>query len=235
MRQPPKNVSPALIQALKQLEARILNACELYSAPNKPRLLAVSKKQSVEKMRGLYQLGVHNFGENYVQEALDKMQELEDLAICWHFIGPLQSNKSKLVAENFHWVHSVDSLKLATRLNQQRPSELAPLNICLQINIDDEASKSGIAIAEAETLADSVLQLPNLRLRGLMCIPKSQQLSQDTQRSFRALADLRRSLEAKLAISLDTLSMGMSEDLEWAIAEGATMIRIGTALFGSRH
>ncbi|MFG1488153.1 YggS family pyridoxal phosphate-dependent enzyme, partial [Oceanospirillum sp. HFRX-1_2] len=172
-------------------------------------------------------------GENYLQESLDKQQELADLDIIWHFIGPIQSNKTRAIAENFQWVHSVDRLKVARRLSEQRPAELPPLNICLQVNISAEASKSGITVDELPELAREVAALPNLTLRGLMAIPAPAD-TLDAQR--KPLAALRQAMEAIKAEhpQLDTLSMGMSGDLEAAIAEGSTMVRIGTAIFGAR-
>lgn len=198
-----------------------------------PLLLAVSKTRRAEEIRTVWRAGGRNFGENYVQEALQKQEALRDLAITWHFIGPLQSNKTRPVAEHFDWVHSIDRLKLAQRLNEQRPIGTPPLNVCIQVNIDDEASKSGVAPADAEALAQAIVQLPRLRLRGLMCIPHPWDNEADQRRP---LATLRRLFDALNAqgYALDTLSMGMSDDLDAAIAEGSTMLRIGTALFGQR-
>lgn len=189
-------------------------------------LLAVSKKQPIEKIRALYQQGVHNFGENYLQEALDKQSELEDCDITWHFIGPIQSNKTRPIAERFSWVHSVDRLKIAERLSDQRPASLGFLNICLQVNIDDEATKSGVSLANLDELIASCQQLPNLTLRGLMCIPKAEQ---DPAAAFAKMAAL------KDQYQFDTLSMGMSADYPLAIEQGATIVRIGTKLFGARE
>ena len=196
-------------------------------------LLAVSKTKPAELLKAAYDAGQRDFGENYLQESLDKQQELADLNIIWHFIGPIQSNKTRAIAENFQWVHSVDRLKIARRLSEQRPTELPPLNICLQVNISAEESKSGITVDELPALAKEVAALPNLTLRGLMAIPAPA----DTLEAQREpLAALRQTLEAIKAEhpQLDTLSMGMSGDLEAAIAEGSTMVRIGTAIFGAR-
>ena len=201
------------------------------------KLLAVSKTKPALDVRAAAAAGQKAFGENYLQEAIDKMAELADLTeLEWHFIGPIQSNKTRQIAEHFDWVHSVDRLKVARRLSEQRPPTLAPLNVCLQVNIDDEASKSGCTPAQLPQLAADVAQLPNLRLRGLMAIPDPDQGDAGLRQSFRRLAGLLEQLSQELprAEALDTLSMGMSGDLELAIAEGATWVRIGTALFGSR-
>ncbi|WP_375741061.1 YggS family pyridoxal phosphate-dependent enzyme [Pseudomonas boanensis] len=193
-------------------------------------LLAVSKTKPADAIREAYASGVTDFGENYLQEALTKQVELADLPLSWHFIGPIQSNKTKLIAEHFHWVHSVDRLKIAERLSAQRPTGLPPLNVCLQVNVSGEASKSGCAPEELPALAAAVGSLPNLQLRGLMAIPEP---TDDIEAQHAAFAQLRQLLQS-LDPALDTLSMGMSHDLEAAIAEGATWVRIGTALFGAR-
>ena len=193
-------------------------------------LLAVSKTKPAAAVREAYAAGIRDFGENYLQEALEKQAELSELPLIWHFIGPIQSNKTKPIAEHFAWVHSVDRLKIAQRLSEQRPTDLPPLNICLQVNVSAEDSKSGCAPAELAALAQAVSQLPNLRLRGLMAIPEP---TDDVAAQRAAFARLRE-LRDGLALPLDTLSMGMSHDLDAAIAEGATWVRIGTALFGAR-
>ncbi|WP_374979601.1 YggS family pyridoxal phosphate-dependent enzyme [Pseudomonas solani] len=193
-------------------------------------LLAVSKTKPAAAIREAHACGVVDFGENYLQEALAKQQELADLPLTWHFIGPIQSNKTKPIAEHFHWVHSVDRLKIAERLSAQRPAGLAPLNVCLQVNVSGEASKSGCAPEELPALAAAVAALPNLHLRGLMAIPEP---TEDRAEQHAAFARLQQ-LSHALNLPLDTLSMGMSHDLEAAIAEGATWVRIGTALFGAR-
>jgi len=198
--------------------------------PAKVGLLAVSKTQPASAIRGAFAAGARDFGENYLQEALDKQADLTDLPLVWHFIGPIQSNKTKPIAEHFDWVHSVDRLKIAQRLSDQRPAELPPLNICLQVNVSGEASKSGCAPEELNHLAQAVAAMPRLHLRGLMCIPAP---SDDPAEQRAAFARLRM-LRDELPLELDTLSMGMSQDLEAAIAEGATWVRIGTALFGAR-
>jgi hypothetical protein len=193
-------------------------------------LLAVSKTKPAAAIRQAFAAGVRDFGENYLQEALEKQLELGDLPLIWHFIGPIQSNKTKAIAEHFAWVHSVDRLKIAQRLSDQRPAHLPALNICLQVNVSGEASKSGCNPDELPALAQAVTQLPNIRLRGLMTIPEP---TDDVACQHAAFARLRE-LQDGLGLDLDTLSMGMSHDLEAAIAEGATWVRIGTALFGAR-
>lgn len=198
--------------------------------PSAIGLLAVSKTQPADAIRAAFAAGQRDFGENYLQEALDKQQQLSDLPLAWHFIGPIQSNKTRPIAEHFSWVHSVDRLKIAQRLSEQRPDNLPPLNICLQVNISGEDSKSGCQPRELQDLALAVSALPRLRLRGLMAIP---QASEDPARQRAVLASLRE-LQQNLQLDLDTLSMGMSADLEAAVAEGSTWLRIGTAIFGAR-
>ncbi|EPC00124.1 hypothetical protein L861_08135 [Litchfieldella anticariensis FP35 = DSM 16096] len=200
-------------------------------------LLAVSKTKPASMIREAYRHGQRDFGENYLQEALDKQAELADLTdIVWHFIGPLQSNKTRAVAEHFDWIHSIDREKIARRLSEQRPAHLPKLNVCLQVNVSGEASKSGIAYDQLDTLAAEVVGMPQLALRGLMAIP-APAVTLVEQRA--PLARLRQALEALQArypqAPLDTLSMGMSDDLEAAIAEGATLVRLGTAIFGTRQ
>lgn len=201
------------------------------------RLLAVSKTHPADALREAIAAGQTAFGENYLQEALDKMDALKDVqTIEWHFIGPVQSNKTRQIAASFSWVHSVDRLKIAQRLSEQRDSSLPPLNICLQVNINEEDSKSGCRVDELEQLVADIGELPNLSLRGLMAIPDPNQPEAALRSSFRRLANTLKNLRAgqPTAGPLDTLSMGMSGDLDIAIAEGATWVRIGTALFGAR-
>ncbi|AQZ94304.1 YggS family pyridoxal phosphate-dependent enzyme [Halopseudomonas phragmitis] len=193
-------------------------------------LIAVSKTRPAGDIREAWAAGIHDVGENYLQEALDKIEALADLPLTWHFIGPIQSNKTRAIAEHFDWVHSVDRLKIAKRLSEQRPTELGPLNICLQVNISGEDSKSGVALADLPALAAAVAELPNLRLRGLMAIPAP---AEDSAARRAPLQALRQALQA-LPLPLDTLSMGMTDDLTEAVQEGATQVRIGTALFGAR-
>jgi pyridoxal phosphate enzyme (YggS family) len=202
--------------------------------PGSVRLLAVSKTRPPGDIELVYRLGQRDFGENYLQEALPKIRTLTGLPdLHWHFIGHIQANKTRDIAEAFDWVHSVDRLKIAQRLNEQRPVDRPPLNICLQINLEDEISKGGAAPAEAAQLAAAIAELPRLKLRGLMCIPAEHE-DFDAQRGvFARLRQLRDELNRQ-GHTLDTLSMGMSGDLEAAIAEGATLVRVGTAIFGPR-
>lgn len=197
-------------------------------------LLAVSKAHTAGELRAAYDAGQRAFGESYLQEALDKMAGLAALPIEWHFIGPIQSNKTRPIAEHFSWVHGVDRLKIAQRLADARPADLPPLNVCLQVNVSGEASKSGCAPEEAAALARDVAALPRLRLRGLMTIPEPTDDIALQHRRFRMLHDLRAALQRE-GYALDTLSMGMSDDFPAAIAEGATIVRVGTAIFGPRQ
>lgn len=202
-------------------------------------LIAVSKRQSLADIERLYQLGIRHFGENYLQEALEKIKKLSFSDIQWHFIGHVQTNKTRFIAESFTWCHTLDQLKTAQRLNEQRPTALGPLQVCIQVNIDHDAAKSGIKPEALKTLALGIQQLPHLELRGLMCIPIANSSPQQAQDSFHRLSlllqELRENPEIKHPEQLDTLSMGMSADLALAIAEGATFVRIGTALFGERQ
>ncbi|QQS55933.1 MAG: YggS family pyridoxal phosphate-dependent enzyme [Candidatus Competibacteraceae bacterium] len=201
--------------------------------PGAVRLLAVSKTQPAAAIAALAAAGQRGFGENFLQEALDKMTELATLDLEWHFIGPVQANKTRGIAEHFAWVHSVDRLKIAERLSAQRPEHLPPLNVCLQVNIDREPTKHGLDEAALIEVARAVATLPRLRLRGLMAIPSPATEFAAQRRPFSRLRELRERL-AEAGLVLDTLSAGMSDDLEAAIAEGATLVRIGTALFGPR-
>jgi len=196
-------------------------------------LLAVSKTVPASVVREAYSLGQQAFGENFVQEALDKMHDLRDLPLQWHFIGPIQSNKTRAIAENFSWVHSVDRLKIAQRLSDQRPANLPPLNVCLQINVSGESTKGGVAADEAEALAHAIAILPRLKLRGLMAIPAPAAGLSVQRAAFAKMHELLMRLNTA-GLNLDTLSMGMSHDLTAAILEGATIVRVGTAIFGSR-
>src|SRR3990167_1298488 len=215
---------------------RIKNLITLYEKkygrePGSVCLLAVSKKQSIEKIKQAASAGQFSFGESYVQEALLKMVHFDNLK--WHFIGPIQSNKTRKIAEHFDWVQSVDSTKIARRLNDQRPDHLPKLNICIQVNIDNEITKSGISLSEVESLISYCQDLPKLTLRGLMAIPKPEQHIDAKRRGFHQLSLKFQALKNK-GLPLDTLSMGMAYDFEAAIAEGSTMVRIGTAIFGDR-
>ncbi len=201
-------------------------------------LLAVSKTFGMEAVIEAAEAGQLAFGENYLQEALDKKQAIQvarpDLLLKWHFIGPIQSNKTRPIAENFDWVHAIEREKIAQRLAEQRPAQLAPLNVCLQVNVSGEASKSGVAPEELRALAHAVVKLPQLRLRGLMAIPEPEGDFEQQRAPFRALRAMLEQLRAE-GLALDTLSMGMSGDMDAAIAEGATIVRVGTAIFGKRH
>ena len=197
-------------------------------------LLAVSKTFPAASVREAYQAGQTAFGENYLQEALEKMEALSDLPLEWHFIGPIQSNKTRAIAENFAWVHSVDRLKIAERLSAQRPAHMPPLNVCLQVNVSGEGSKSGVAPSAVVQLAQAVARLPHLRLRGLMTIPAPAKDEAAQRAPFARMRVLLEQLKSQ-GIMLDTLSMGMSHDCTAAIQEGATIVRIGTAIFGARN
>ena len=222
-------------KALQAVQARILLAAtECGRSPASITLIAVSKTVSVASLRSAYAHGQRAFGESYVQEALPKIAALQDLAIEWHFIGPLQSNKTKSVAENFAWVHSVERINIAQRLSDQRPAGLPPLNLCLQVNLSGEASKRGVAPGEVAALAQAVATLPKIKLRGLMAIPEATQDGSKQRAQCRVLRELRDQLARSLG-TLDTLSIGMSGDLEAAIHEGATMLRVGSAIFGLRE
>ena len=229
---------PVIPESLAAARHRLADALSRAGRPAADaRLVAVSKTKPAAMVREAWHLGQRDFGENYVQEALDKQQALADLeGIVWHFIGPLQSNKTREVAEHFTWVHSVDREKIARRLNDQRPASLGPLDVCLQVNISAEDSKSGANLDELPRLAEAVLAMPRLRLRGLMAIPAPAE-GLDAQRA--PLARLRQALEGLRErfpeAPLDTLSMGMSDDLEAAVLEGATLVRLGTAIFGARQ
>lgn len=216
---------------ISTLESRI-HAAALAARrdPASVGLLAVSKTKPASAIREAFAAGLRDFGENYLQEALGKQAELSDLPLCWHFIGPIQSNKTRAIAEHFDWVHSVDRLKIAQRLSEQRPPQLEPLNICIQVNVSGEASKSGCTPQDLPMLAEAISALPRLRLRGLMAIPEP---TDDVEAQRAAFATVT-SLQQALNLPLDTLSMGMSHDLEAAISQGATWVRIGTALFGAR-
>ncbi|NOV25279.1 YggS family pyridoxal phosphate-dependent enzyme [Cupriavidus necator] len=227
------SVIAANLQAVRQGIAAA--AQQAGRQPADIALLAVSKTVSPDRIRAAYAAGQFAFGENYAQEGVDKIAALADLRsqLQWHFIGPLQSNKTRLVAEHFDWVHAIDRLRIAERLSAQRPAGLAPLQVCIQVNISGEASKSGVAPAEVPALAHAVANLPALRLRGLMAIPEP---AADPAAQRRPFAAMRAMLQALCAdgLALDTLSMGMSGDMDAAIAEGATLVRIGTAIFGAR-
>ena len=221
---------------LRQVQGRITGACTAAQRNvDSVTLLAVSKTFGADAVREAFDAGQRQFGENYVQEALDKIGALADLRpqLVWHLIGPLQSNKTRPVAEAFDWVQSVDRLKIAQRLSEQRPADLPPLQVCLQVNISGEASKSGLLPDQVLAVAQAVSALPRLRLRGLMAIPEPAADLAAQRAPHRALRELLAALNSS-ALNLDTLSMGMSADLEAAVAEGATLLRVGTAIFGGR-
>jgi pyridoxal phosphate enzyme (YggS family) len=224
------SVSANLAQVRKRIELAVLAAGRPADAVS---LLAVSKTMPAQAVRDAFAAGQLAFGENYIQEGVDKIASLADLPLVWHCIGPIQSNKTKLVAENFAWAHSIDRLKIAERLSAQRPAHLPALQICLQVNVDGGSNKSGVTPTDLLALAQAVAQLPNLQLRGIMTIPEPAQneaAARSVHRQAKALFD---SLNAA-GLKLDTLSMGMTGDLEAAIAEGSTCVRVGTAIFGHR-
>lgn len=223
-----------IAENIGELSAQLRLLEQKYSrASGSVKLLAVSKRHPASSIRAAFDAGAHDFGESYLQEALDKMQQLPAMRANWHFIGPIQANKTKPIAENFQWVHSVARLKIAQRLSDQRDPSLPELNVCVQVNLSAEASKSGVDLGEAEALCDAVEGLPNLALRGLMAIPAPVAGLEPQRRAFSLLADEFTRLKPRYT-QFDTLSMGMSDDFEAAIAEGSTLIRIGTALFGPR-
>jgi pyridoxal phosphate enzyme (YggS family) len=223
-----------IAENLQAVHERIRQAAgAAHRSPEGVRLLAVSKTFDAAAVTAAWQAGQRAFGENFVQEALDKIAVLGHFDIEWHFIGPIQSNKTRPIAEHFAWVHSLEREKIARRLNEARPPHLPPLNVLIQVNISGEASKSGVAPGEERALAEAIRTLPRLRLRGLMAIPEPTPDGALQRRRFALLRSLQQALQADNR-NVDTLSMGMSDDLEAAVAEGSTMVRIGTAIFGSR-
>ena len=227
-------MSTSVSDNLVQVRKRIALASQAVGrSPEAVKLLAVSKTMPAQAVREAYAAGQLAFGENYIQEGVDKIASLADLPLEWHCIGPIQSNKTKLVAENFAWVHSIDRLKIAERLSAQRPSHLSPLQVCLQVNVDGGSNKSGVAPEELLALAQAVAKLPHLQLRGIMTIPEPA----ETEVEARAVHHQAKTLFDNLnhaGLKLDTLSMGMTSDLEAAVAEGSTCVRVGTAIFGAR-
>ena len=228
-------MSTSVSANLAQVRKRIELACQAVGrVSDNVKLLAVSKTMPAQAVREAYAAGQLAFGENYIQEGVDKIAALADLPLEWHCIGPIQSNKTKLVAENFAWVHSIDRLKIAERLSAQRPAHLPPLQVCLQVNVDGGSNKSGVAPEELLALAQAVAKLPHLQLRGIMTIPEPA----ETEAEARAVHQQAKRLFDHLktvGLTLDTLSMGMTADLEAAIAEGSTCVRVGTAIFGARQ
>lgn len=227
--------APDLHQNISRIRNRLSKAIDAAQRePQSVTLIAVSKTKPAEAIRAVYDTGQRDFGENYVSEAVEKISALRSLDICWHFLGPLQSNKTRLVATNFDWIHSVDRTKIAKRLNEQRPDELPPLNVCLQVNIPAEPTKSGVASeAELLDLALSVSEMDRLALRGIMAIPAPASEPERQREQFNRIAQLLSIPD--LPIEMNELSMGMSGDMESAVAEGATMVRIGTDIFGARY
>lgn len=223
-----------LRESLEETRKRIASAATRYGrTPESVGLVAVSKTQPAGRIREVAGYGQRDFGENYLQEALGKIDELRDLDLTWHFIGQLQANKTRPVAERFHWVHTVDRERIAVRLNDQRPHYAPPLNICIQVQLEDEPGKGGLGPREVSGLAHSIKGLPRLTLRGLMCIPPPRESFEEQFALFARLEQLQRTLNDE-GFQLDTLSMGMSADLEAAIAAGATWVRVGTGIFGER-
>ena len=224
-----------IAENLYHVQTRIAQACARAGrAGDTVKLLAVSKTFGADAVARAHSAGQTAFGENYIQEAVEKIQALQHLPLEWHCIGPIQSNKTRLVAEHFDWVHTIDRLKIAQRLSEQRPAQLAPLQVCIQVNVDGGASKSGVSEVEALALAQAVAAFPRLKLRGLMCIPEP---APDFIAACAVFARARAIFDAiqKAGVPLDTLSMGMSGDLEAAIASGSSMVRVGSAIFGVRH
>ena len=227
---------PTIAQALEDVHRRIAQAALAAGRnPAEIELLAVSKTKPATTIREAWSAGQQAFGENYLQDALPKIQALADLPVEWHYIGRIQSNKTRDIARHFAWVHGLDRLKHARRLSDQRPEALPPLNCCIQVNLSGEASKGGVPADALEELALAVNELPGLRLRGLMTMPAPASPREAQAAVFRGLADLRHQLEKQAGLSLDTLSMGMSGDLELAIAAGSTLVRVGTDIFGARE
>ncbi|PCK09991.1 MAG: YggS family pyridoxal phosphate-dependent enzyme [Alteromonadaceae bacterium] len=229
---------------LTEVKLRIANSAnKCQRNPDEITLLAVSKRQSSDKIATAFESGQQAFGENYLQEALEKIEALSALAIEWHFIGPIQANKTRAIANHFDWVHSIDRLKVATRLNEQRPITLPKLNVCIQVNIDNEASKSGVAPADVPALVKQVQSMERLCLRGLMAIPQQQAVddigvgavgNNKHRNAFATMHTLFTEMQTQFPASFDTLSMGMSGDLEQAVNHGSTMVRIGSDIFGVR-
>jgi len=228
-------MTTTIASRLQAVHDRIATAAQSFRRqPGEIALLAASKTNPADRLREAWQAGQKIFGENYLQEALSKMQHLTDLPIEWHFIGPIQSNKTRRIAENFSWVHSVDRAKIADRLSKDRSESLPPLQVCLQVNVSGEASKSGVAPEDLASLAAHAVRLPRLKLRGLMAVPELTTATALQRSQFHMLWELFDRLKRD-GYELDTLSMGMSEDMDIAIAEGATMVRVGTAIFGPRR
>jgi hypothetical protein len=224
-------MNPSIADNIARVRAQIEAASQAAGRePSSVQLLAVSKTWGADAVRQAHAAGQTAFGENYIQEAVDKITALRDLPLEWHCIGPIQSNKTRLVAEHFDWVHSVDRLKIAQRLSEQRPAELPPLQVCIQVNVDGGHNKSGVSPLELPALAQAVAALPRMRLRGIMTIPEPAEQMRAVHAQAKALYEALR----QQGLPLDTLSMGMSADMAAAIAEGSTLVRVGTAIFGQR-
>lgn len=220
---------------LETVRERITRAAEQFGRdPDSISLIAISKTKSMEAILAAYDAGQRRFGESYVQEAVNKIALIDKPDIEWHFVGPIQSNKTKLIAENFDWVHSIDRSKIAKRLSEQRPPGRSKLNVCLQVNISGEASKSGVTFDDLEELAEQVYSLPGIQMRGLMAIPQRETTFEAQRSAFARMAEAMYKLNEKFNWHLDVLSMGMSQDMEAAISAGATMVRVGTDIFGER-
>ncbi len=224
----------SIAERLLQIKKRVAEAESRFQRQlNSIQVIAMSKSQSLHSIKEAIMAGQRAFGENYVQESLAKIEQLKDFTIAWHFVGKIQSNKTKVIAENFTWVHSLSEIKIAERLNKYRKANQLPLNVCIQVNLDKEPSKSGIYLEDTLPFIQSLEKFPQLKLRGLMAIPKVKNNFSDQRQSFKRLRTTLEKLQ-QLGFKLDTLSMGMSDDFEAAIAEGATFVRIGTAIFGKR-
>jgi pyridoxal phosphate enzyme (YggS family) len=227
-------MNTSIADNIARVRAQMAAACQSAGrAPGSVQLLAVSKTWSADAVRTAHATGQIDFGENYIQEAVDKITALRDLPLVWHCIGPIQSNKTRLVAEHFDWVHSIDRLKIAQRLSEQRPEHLPPLQVCIQVNVDGGETKSGVSPQDLPALAQAVAALPRLQLRGLMTIPEPAETEAQMRTVHRQAKDLFEQLRTQ-GLPLDTLSMGMSADMAAAIAEGSTLVRVGTAIFGQR-
>ena len=227
-------MNPSIADNIARVQAQMAAACQTTGrTPGSVQLLAVSKTWGPDAVRQAHAAGLTAFGENYIQEAVDKITALRDLPLVWHCIGPIQSNKTRLVAEHFDWVHSIDRLKIAQRLSEQRPEHLPPLQVCIQVNVDGGDTKSGVSPEELPALAQAVATLPRLQLRGLMTIPEPAETPEQMRAVHAQAQALLESLRQQ-GLPLDTLSMGMSADMTAAIAEGSTMVRVGTAIFGQR-
>jgi len=227
-------MNTSIADNIARVRAQMAAACQSAGrAPGSVQLLAVSKTWSADAVRTAHATGQIDFGENYIQEAVDKITALRDLPLVWHCIGPIQSNKTRLVAEHFDWVHSIDRLKIAQRLSEQRPEHLPPLQVCIQVNVDGGETKSGVSPQDLPALAQAVAALPRLQLRGLMTIPEPAETDAQMRAVHRQAKDLFEQLRTQ-GLPLDTLSMGMSADMAAAIAEGSTLVRVGTAIFGQR-